>query len=417
MPLAPYIPDYSDFDPARDWVWYAGPWWSETEIAVAVGCLRGGKWLAAGENVRRFERAFSEQTEVEHSVMVNSGSSANLLMLAACKEVYDWREGDGVILSPVAFPTTVAAVVQNNLRPIFVDVSAEDFNLNLHAVRDAIHDGVRAIFLSPLLGNPPDVVLLSRFAKRHGLTVLLDNCDSLGSRWGAKLLTSHAAASSCSFYAAHHICTGEGGMVSSPAKTIVNVARGLAEWGRSCLCSGGEALKSNGRCGRRFSKWLDDYDGTVDHRYHYNRIGYNLKPLDWQGAVGLVQLGKLDEIVRRRREHKQRIQGSFKQYIPAVDVIEEFGDASASWFAVPVVCPTRQFRDRLVAHLEANRIQTRPLFAGNLLLHPGYRHLDSWRRFPNATAALERGFFVGCSPAYTETVLNYIDDVLGRFEP
>jgi CDP-6-deoxy-D-xylo-4-hexulose-3-dehydrase len=204
-------------------------------------------------------------------------------------------------------------------------------------------------------------------------------------------------------------------MVVSDDAALMQVARSLAWWGRDCTCVGKANLLSAGSCGNRFDRWLPGYDGCIDHRYVFSQIGYNLKPLDLQGAVGLVQLGKFDEIHAKRRAAKSRIGASFSQAL-AVHVPGELEHAETSWFGVPVVCPDRGFKEALVAHLEASRIQTRSYFAGNILMHSGYADLGDWRKYPRASEVLDRVFFVGSAPHYTEPVFQYIEKVLGEFK-
>jgi len=243
---------------------------------------------------------------------------------------------------------------------------------------------------------------------------MLDECDSLGSTWRGKYLSSYAVASSHSFYSSHHLCTGEGGMVVSDDKELMRIARCLAWWGRDCNCVGKANLLPDGACGKRFGKWLPCYEGTIDHRYVFTEIGYNLKPLDLQGAIGLVQLTKLDEIVSRRSTAKARIGRIFESHLP-VHVPTELPSASTSWFGVPVVTRDRETKQALVAHLEKAKVQTRHYFAGNLLQQPGYSHLGDYRQFPVATQVLDQVFFVGSAPHYTEPVFQYLEKVVGEF--
>jgi CDP-4-dehydro-6-deoxyglucose reductase, E1 len=248
--------------------------------------------------------------------------------------------------------------------------------------------------------------------EKHGLQLLLDNCDSLGSTWRGKYLNEYAIASSCSFYPAHHISTGEGGMVSSNIEEIVNIARSLAWWGRDCYCVGAANLLSCGSCGNRFDRWLPDYDGIVDHKYVFTNVGYNLKPLDLQGAIGLVQLQKFEEIDQRRSQSKQRLQELLEQYVPGVRVPGQLAEAKTCWFGTPIVCQDREKKQELVDYFETNKVQTRNYFAGNILLQPAYRHLDNAMDYPNANVVLDQVFFIGAAPHYHEGVFGYIEELL-----
>lgn len=377
--------------------------------------ILGGKWLTSGEQVHRFEIEFSKKFNFKDSVMVNSGSSANLVMVGAVKKYLNWQDGDEVILSVVGFPTTLAPLLQHNLKPVLIDIELDSLNFDLDLIEEKITDRTRAILLSPVLGNPPDMDRLLEICKKHNIELLLDDCDSLGSAWRGQYLSEYAIASSCSFYPAHHISTGEGGMVSSNIPEIVTIARSLAWWGRDCYCVGAQNLLSCGVCGKRFDQWLDGYDGIVDHKYVFTNMGYNLKPLDMQGAVGLVQLKKLEEIESRRNNSKRQLQAIFEKYIEGVQIPNELPEAKTCWFGTPIVCPDQESKRSLVAYLESNKIQTRNYFAGNILLQPAYKHLDKAENYPNANVVLDRVFFVGAAPHYHEKVFDYVEQKLSEY--
>jgi CDP-6-deoxy-D-xylo-4-hexulose-3-dehydrase len=422
----------SRFDAGADPVYYSGPYWTRDEVAAAIETLIAGQWLASGESVSEFERAFSKRFGFRESVMVNSGSSANLAMIAALKKFFRWDDDDEVILSAVGFPTTLAPLMQNGLRPVLTDIEFDTLNFDLDDVARKLTDRTRAVFVSPVLGNPPDFDRLlelvgdanARYggdpdpaSRQPGIKIIVDNCDSLGSRWDGRYLTDYAVAASCSFYPAHHITTGEGGMISSRHTEIAVTARSFAWWGRDCYCVGANNLLSEGTCKKRFSPWLKNhgYDGIIDHKYVFSNVGYNLKPLDLQGAIGLTQLDKFDEIHALRRRNKETLADIFTTCIPDVRVPDELPKAETSWFGVPLVCASAKLKTRLVAHLEQNRIQTRNYFAGNILQHPAYSHLDDVRRYPHANEVLDRVFFVGCSPTCRPEMIEHIGNVVHRF--
>ncbi len=402
--------EVSLFTPGKDWIYYSGPVWGPAEYDAGCDAFRNGKWIPAGEQVRSFERAFSRKFGHAESLMVNSGSSANLVMLAALKKQNGWPDGAEVIVSPVGFPTTIAPIVQNNMIPRFVDIDWTDLNFDLEQVWNVAKNSpkVVATFLSPVLGNPPN---MDRMGDIHP-PIILDGCDSLGSKWNGNPLSDNAIATSCSFYPAHHISTGEGGMVSGPPD-LIKIARQFAHWGRDCWCVGAANQLPNGTCGERFSDWLGD-GAVTDHKYIFSQMGYNLKPLDMQGAIGLQQLKRVDWIHMKRRSHKQIIGYQLKR-IPGVRVIDEHDKAETSWFGVPAVCETAALKTQLVAYLEANKIQTRNYFAGNILKHPGYRHLGEATDYPNANEVLNKVFFIGCHPGYSAEQLTYITGVISDF--
>lgn len=405
------------FVPFETPVYYSGPYWDNQEIVAFMKAILEGKWITSGEMVHKFEAQFSKKFKLNHSVMVNSGSSANLALIGAVKKYLDWQDGDEIILSVVGFPTTLAPLLQNNLKPVFIDIELDSLNFDLELIEQKITPKTKAIFLSPVLGNPPNMDRLLEICEKHSIELLLDNCDSLGSTWRGKYLNEYAIASSTSFYPAHHISTGEGGMVSSNIKEIIKIARSLAWWGRACDCVGATNLLPCGGCGKRFDNWLPDYDGIVDHRYVFTNIGYNLKPLDFQGAIGSVQLEKFEEIEQRRIQSKKRLQGILEEYVEGIKVPNELPEATTCWFGTPIVCPDSESKRSLVEYFEKNKIQTRNYFAGNILLQPAYKHLENAENYPNANVVLDRVFFIGAAPHYHEKIFEYIQERLkARFE-
>lgn len=336
-------------------------------------------------------------------------------MIAALKQFFHWKDNSEIIVSVVGFPTTINAIIQNNLRPKFVDITWKDLNWDLNQVESAITKDTVAVFSSPVLGNSFDLDRLLEICNKNNIHYIADNCDSLGSKWNNEYLTKHAVAASCSFYPAHHITTLEGGMVSSNIPEVIQIARQFAWWGRDCYCVGQCNLLANGSCNKRFDKWLEGYDAIVDHKYVFSQIGYNLKPLDLQGAVGQVQLTKFDEIHKIRRNNYKKISSFFNFYPDDVIVIKEKAQAETSWFGVPILCEQPKVKELLQQHLEKSGIQTRNYFAGNLLLHPAYKYLGNAKDFPNAYEVLKKVFFLGTAPSLTKENLDYIQIKLSEF--
>jgi len=406
-----YQQDYANFDPAKDPVMYSGQLWDHEELEAALKSLLTGKWLPAGEKVEQFQMKFSKKYNVKKSHMVNSGSSANLVMVAGVKKHLGWEDGDEVIVSPVGFPTTIAPLMQNNLKPVFIDIEFDTLNFDVDKIAEKITTRTKAIIVSPVLANPPDMDKIKELCLANNLVLIGDNCDSLGTKWDGKLLTDMYYCWSTSFYPAHHMSTGEGGMVSSNDEKLIDVVRSFSWWGRDCYCVGSNNMLCNGTCGNRFDRWLDNYDGIIDHKYVFAYAGYNLKPLDMQGAIGMAQLGKVDFIDAKRREHKVRLEKLLKKYLN-VRVADTLPKADPSWFGVPVICETQHQKETLVAMFESNRIQTRNYFAGNILLHPGFKHLDDSSKYPLANKALSHVFLLGCPPFWNDKVFDYIEGVL-----
>ena len=238
-----------------------------------------------------------------------------------------------------------------------------------------------------------------------------DSCDSIGTTWNNKPLNEYYTAWTSSFYPAHHISTGEGGIVCTNDDELKKLFVSFSWWGRDCYCIGPANLLSCGSCGNRCDSWLENYNGIIDHKYVFNNMGYNLKPLDLQVAKGLEQLKKFDEIDHRRKNSKSKIEAILLKYVKGVTGVNTLPAADPCWFGTPFVCETKKIKDKLINFLEENKIQTRNYFAGNILLHPGYKHLGSLEDYPNANQVLDKVFFLGAAPHYEQEVFDYIDRV------
>lgn len=413
------------FNPAKPQVLYSGPIYDTEELVAATGALVEGKWFVSGVHVERFEREFSKYLGQAESVMLNSGSSADLILIAAAKERYGWKEGDGILVSPCGFPTTVSAITLNGLRPVFVDIEWETLNADNKAIEavlaedlPSINGRIQAIFVSPVLGNPPNMDELLALCERYGVKLLGDGCDSLGSLWRGKHLAEYAVASTCSFFPSHHISCGQAGMISSNDNELIAIALSMATWGKNCWCSGAGNMLPNGCCGKRFNNWLPlEPDLIVDHRYVFGTDrAYNLRPLDLQGALGCVQMGKIEDIHAARRSAYERIVKAVLG-LDGVKTAKRLEHADPSWFGVPIICPTYEYKRKLIGHLEAAGIQTREYFAGNLLAQPGYSHLGVAAGYPNAQRVLRQVFFIGNAPFLTEAHFQHIDKTLKAFVP
>jgi CDP-6-deoxy-D-xylo-4-hexulose-3-dehydrase len=410
--VAPYLYNSVNFKPGETVIPYSGPYWDNKESEAAINTFLNGGWISSGAQVSAFEKAFSKRFNTGYSLMVNSGSSANLVMIAALKKYYGWQDGDEIIVSPVGFPTTISVLYQNRLNPVFVDIEFNTLNFDVLKIEEKITPKTKAIFLSPVLGNPPDIDFLVSLCYKYSLKLILDNCDSLGTKWNGNYLNEYCVASSCSFYAAHTISTGEGGMVSTHDSKLMKVMLGIAHWGRDCTCIGLQNMSLKGSCGKRFDKWLDLYDGIVDHKYVFGNMGYNLKPLDLQGAIGLVQLDKFTEIEAKRKKSKAVIEKIITG-IPGVFPVKTLDKADVCWFGTPFLC-LGDIKHKLVAHLEKHLIQTRNYFAGNILMHPGFMFLDDYKNYPEANKVLDKVFFIGAAPHYGNEVFNYIKKVIKK---
>lgn len=413
--VAPYIYNSTNFVPGKTTIYYSGPYWDNREVESAIKTLLNGKWITSGEKVAKFEIEFGKKFNSKYCFMVNSGSSANLAMIAALKKRFGWDDGDEIIVSPVGFPTTISVIYQNRLHPVFLDIEWETLNFDLTHIEDKITSKTKAIFVSPVLGNPPNMDILMEISEKYGLKIIGDNCDSLGSKWRGEYLGKYYVAYSNSFYPAHHISTGEGGMICTDDEELKKIVMSISWWGRDCYCIGSTNLLSCGTCGKRFSDWLDSYQGVMDHKYVFTNMGYNLKPLDLQGAIGSVQLSKFEEIENQRKNSKITLEKIITNSIDGIRGVKTLEFSDVSWFGTPFICEEKGLKQKLVAHLEKNKIQTRNYFAGNILLHPGFSFLDDYRLYPESNKVLDKVFFIGCAPHYNENVFEYIENIIKKF--
>jgi CDP-6-deoxy-D-xylo-4-hexulose-3-dehydrase len=339
------------------------------------------------------------------------------------KRLYNFPKGTKVITPIAGFPTTINPIFQCGFEPAFVDIDLDTLNLNLEQVEEQANKGAKVITFAHVLGNPPNMNQLMQIVKNYNLVLLEDCCDALGSSYDGKLLGSFGEFTSCSFYPAHHITMGEGGFVACNTKHQEIVARSFREWGRGCYCTGLKAnLLKNGSCGKRFSNWLPSLpDEVFDHKYIYDEIGYNLKPIELQAAMGLEQLKKLPEIIKRRKHNHQRLIEIFKHYEEFFVLPKATELSDPSWFAFSLTikdkAPFKRFD--IVNYLESNKIQTRPYFAGNIMLQPAYEDLMSSEevinKFPNARKVTTDTFFLGTSPVITDEQIDYIENIVNIF--
>jgi CDP-6-deoxy-D-xylo-4-hexulose-3-dehydrase len=314
-----------------------------------------------------------------------------------------------------AFPTTVAPILQNNLVPVFVDVNLGDYTANPDQLRESIGPRTRAIMMAHTLGVPFDLDVVADLAKRHDLWVVEDNCDALGSRHRERLTGTFGHLATMSFYPAHHITMGEGGCVVTSDDQLGRIARSFRDWGRDCYCAGGE----NNTCGTRFSQQSGTLPHGFDHKYVYSHIGYNLKLTDMQAAIGCAQLEKLDSFIARRRANFDRLMEVLRPYEDRLLLPRPTPHSKPSWFGfVMTVRENAGFARRdLVRFLEANRVETRTLFAGNLLRHPAFQAIPHRivRDLVNTDTVMNNTFFVGVYPGLDSARLDHMAAVFDRF--
>lgn len=412
--------------PGVDTVQYSGPYFNDQEIVQATKSLLNG-WLVLGKDAQTFEYKFPRLLGKEWGILTNSGSSSNLIQMNSLKSkrLYNFPEGTKVLTPIAGFPTTVNPIFQCGFVPIFVDIELDSLNLNLNQVEIALatHPDCKVITFAHVLGNPPNMEHMMDLVKRYNLILLEDCCDALGSTYNGAPLGSFGEMASCSFYPAHHMTMGEGGFVACKTQEQERVIRSFREWGRGCYCVGPEAnLLKNGTCKCRFSAWVNELPNEIfDHKYVYDEIGYNMKPIELQASMGLAQLDKLDTIHARRRANHAQLIEKFKPYEDFFHLPYATANSDPSWFAFAVTIRDKNkfTRSKIVNYLEDAKIQTRPYFAGNIMLQPAYSHMvdtaSCSSMYPVATKVLTDTFFLGTSPVITKEQIDYIGEQLDKF--
>ena len=412
--------------PGKDFVNYAGSYYDSREYMAGVESLLKG-WLAMGDAGVKFEKRFPPLFGKTHGILTNSGSSSNLLMMSSLtsKRGYNFPKGTKVLMPIAGFPTTLNPTLQVGFEPVFVDIELDTLNINLEQAERAIANDpyIKVITFAHVLGNPPNMDQVMELVDRYKLVLLEDCCDALGSTYDGRPLGSYGLMASCSFYPAPHMTLGEGGFVAVSDSQQEVILRSFREWGRGCYCVGPEANKLKcGSCGKRFNNWIPTLpDEIFDHKYVYDEIGYNLKPIELQAAMGLQQLDKLDEIHALRRRNYGLLFAIYEKYEEFFHLPRAQDKSDPSWFAFPVTiragAPFK--RNDIVDYLEENLIQTRPYFAGNIMLQPAYSHLMDPKRakddFPMATHAMTHTYFHGTSPVITPEQIAYIGEKVDGF--
>jgi CDP-6-deoxy-D-xylo-4-hexulose-3-dehydrase len=409
----------------KDLVQYAGPYFTSDEYVAAVKSILSG-WLVLGAEGTRLESRLPKRFGKKLGILTNSGSSANLLMMAALTSKRGMNLGKGTkVITPIAgFPTTINPILQLGFEPVFIDIELESLNLDLDQLEQACinHPDAKVVTFAHVLGNPPDMNRLMEIVEKYNLVLLEDCCDALGSYYDGKPLGSFGKMASCSFYPAHHITMGEGGFVACNDMETERILRSFRDWGRGCYCVGKQNQLECGMCGTRFNNWLPSLPEHVfDHKYVYEEIGYNLKPTEMQAAMGFVQMMKLEEIGQIRRKNHAAIVDIFKPYEQYFHLPKATPNSDPDWFAVAITVKdgVSFTRADFCQYLESNKIQTRPYFAGNIMLQPAYEGImDSQEvisNYPVARKVTTDTFFLGCSPVITEEQITYIKQIVDQY--
>jgi len=408
----------NDFIPGQSRVNYAGRVFDEHEITNAVEASLDF-WLTEGRFSEQFAEKIAEYLEVEHVLLTNSGSSANLLAFSALtsEKLGDKRlkPGDEVISVAAGFPATVTPILQYGLIPVFVDVDKETYNIDVEMMQRAVTPKTRCIFIAHTLGNPFNLDAVMELAEKHDLWVIEDNCDAFGSRYKDKFTGTFGHLSTISFYPAHHITTGEGGAIITNDPILANLVRAFRDWGRDCYCAGGE----NNTCGKRFSQQFGHLPFGYDHKYVYSEIGYNLKMTDIQAAIGAAQMDKLDRFGEQRKEKFKIWYSIFEKYPKYFSLPKATENADPSWFAFIVTLKedTPFTRDEFTGHLSGKLIETRNLFAGNITKQPAFVG-KNWRiadNLKNTDFIMTNTFFLGTYPGLTQEMFDYASNVIDEY--
>lgn len=373
-------------------------------------------WLTTGRFADRFEREFAKFCGVRDARLVNSGSSANLLAVSVLTSPTlgdrQLKPGDEVITVAAGFPTTVNPIIQNRLVPVFVDVKLGTFDVDASQLEAALSDRTRAIILAHTLGNPFDLGAVTAFAKQHNLWLIEDCCDAVGARYAGQPVGTFGDLATVSFYPAHHITMGEGGCVLSQNPALTKLIESFRDWGRDCWCPPGKA----NTCGKRFNQQLGSLPLGYDHKYTYSHIGYNMKATDMQAAVGVSQLAKLPSFIAARKRNFEILRQGLSDLADFFILPEATPDSEPSWFGFPfAVRPESGLsRNELIRHLDSKKIDTRLLFAGNLVRQPAYADVEHRvvGDLHNTDYVMENVLWVGVYPGLDDEMLEYIVETI-----
>jgi CDP-6-deoxy-D-xylo-4-hexulose-3-dehydrase len=388
------------------------------DILFGIEAMLDG-WLTAGRFSEDFEKELAKYIGCRYSLLVNSGSSANLLafytLTSPKLEERQVLPGDEVITVAAGFPTTINPLIQYGCIPVFLDIDIPTYNINVELLEAAITPKTKVIMLAHTLGNPFNLDAIMQVAKKHNLWVVEDDCDSLGAEYNGKKTGTFGDLATLSFYPAHHITMGEGGALLINNPKLKKIAESFRDWGRDCWCAPGK----DNTCGIRFCQQLGDLPEGYDHKYTYSHIGFNLKATDMQAAIGLSQLKKADGFIKKRRENHAVLYNLFKQLEEHFILPEKTTNSTPSWFGFLLTIKKESTlkRNELVAYLEENKIGTRLLFGGNLLKQPAYKNIQYRQagNLDNTDLVMLNSFWLGVWPGLDEKHLEYIFSKVKEF--
>lgn len=380
-------------------------------------------WLTSGRYTEQFETDFAKYLGIRYCSLVNSGSSANLLafmtLTSPLLKERQVQRGDEIITVAAGFPTTVAPMIQYGAIPVFVDVTIPQYNIDVDMLEKALSEKTKAVMVAHTLGNPFDLKEVSRFCKEHNLWLIEDNCDALGSEYildgEIRLTGTIGDIGTSSFYPPHHMTMGEGGAVYTDNPLLHRIIRSLRDWGRDCICPSGH----DNFCGHRFDRQYGELPLGYDHKYVYSHFGYNLKATDMQAAIGCAQLEKFPEFVKKRRKNFERLLMGLQDVQDKLILPVAQSDSNPSWFGFMMTCKEGTEREKVVPYIEKYGVQTRMLFAGNLIKHPCFDELRNRKEgyrivgtLENTDRIMKDTFWVGVYPGMTEEMIDYMIKVI-----
>ena len=403
---------------------YAGRIYDEKEMENLVDASLDF-WLTAGKYAEQFEKGLADYLQVRHCYAVNSGSSANLLaFMALTSPLLEERQvlpGDEVITVAAGFPTTVTPILQYGAVPVFVDVTIPQYDIDTSMLEEAFSDKTKAVMIAHTLGNPFDLKAVKEFCDRHGLWLIEDNCDALGSKYRMngewKFTGTIGDIGTSSFYPPHHITMGEGGCVYTDNPLLNKIVRSFRDWGRDCVCPSGQ----DNFCRHRFDGQYGVLPKGYDHKYVYSHFGYNLKATDMQAAIGCAQLKKASEFIERRRHNWKRLRMALEPAQKSLILPEPCENSHPSWFGFLITLRQDSGLDRetVVRSIESNNIQTRLLFSGNLIKHPCFDEMRSSGKgyrvagdLENTDYIMNHTFWVGVYPGMTDEVVDAVAEAI-----
>lgn len=403
------------FEPGKTKVPYSGRVYDDSELRHGVESVLQ-YWLTAGPFASRFERTMKDFFGANAAYLVNSGSSANLLMIATlCSPQVKNRlqPGDEVITPAVTFPTTLTPIVQNGLVPVFIDCQPGEYDIDVTELEAAIGPRTRCIFVPHTVGIPCNMEVIMDVARRHNLWVLEDGCDALGATWDGRLVGTFGAMSSISFYPAHHLTMGEGGMVVVNHGGVRRTCLSIRDWGRDCWCEPGVS----NTCGQRFEWQLGELPYGYDHKYIYSNLGYNLKVTDIQASLGVAQFAKLPEFIAARRRHAGFYMKALQTFAEHLILPQVPAQANPSWFGFPITLRAHVERPKFIAWLEEVNIETRLVFGGNILMQPGFLSIPRrvHKSLDGTNAIMNQTLFIGVYPGLTQAMLDFVVERITAF--